>query len=158
MRVIHHPTRARAFTILEMLVVLMLLGVFMLVSGRLFVLTFDTTRQSEKAQAQTSRFDGMVRALRADVWSSREIKAVDGRLTISSPQRTITWSIAADHTVMRSEDIGGKVREARWPELGAGLTFSCRGASVVLGVAGRAEEKDEMVLVSQMQLAGRAGQ
>ena len=146
----------RGFMLYTMLIVLALLGVFSLVAGRLFISILRVTRSGQDIQTQTTRFDGLVRELRADVWGANQLQTTGGKLVITRPdQGIVTWQVTADQMVVRADS----AQERRWAGLGADFVFEVRGAVAVLKVQdGPMKRSDEIVLISQMQRTGRDSQ
>ena len=144
--------RGQGFAIIIMVVALILLGVFALVAGRLFFTAVRVTGQVQAAQTKSTRFDGMIRMLRADVWNANDISSGDGQLRLQAQERATVWSVDEKNDVIRTAPDGSKTI---WEGLGAGLVLSKRGGGVfvqVMDVAGR--EMQWMILESQMRLAG----
>jgi hypothetical protein len=140
-----------------MMIVLVLLGIFSLIAGRLLISAMRITRSAQDSQTLATRFDGMIRILRTDTWNAARLQMSKGQLLITrANEHPVTWSIAPDQTLIRSERTQGQPQEQRWPGLGAGLTFETRDAAVVLRLQdGPIKRSEKMVLVSQMMLTGR---
>ena len=73
---------ARGFSLLDMLVVIALLGVFAMIANGLFMGTFRVVGESKETMKQMSRFDEAVRLLNEDVQSAASI-------TVEHPGRVV---------------------------------------------------------------------
>lgn len=154
-------TNRRAFGLLEMLMVLVLLSVFSLISARLFWTMMQAMRRTQEAGTAISRMDAAMRVLRADVWDAREMKKGDGgALLIRRGQEDwITWWTDEDRALVRrmgktEKGTGAeKSPESRWPEIGERLRFEPGGSMLVVRTdAGAGGPVDEQAFISQVQL------
>src|SRR2546430_16098730 len=114
--------RRRAFTITELLAVLILLTVFSLIAGKLFHATFTLARTASQTQDAIATFDSAIAAIRADVWSARNVTVEPQSINLEG----ITWKIAGAD-LSRTE--GERIRHWTVPP---GITFSGDGAGVGL--------------------------
>lgn len=144
--------RRRGIAIYMMLVALAILGVFAVVSSRLWLATLRTTQRAGEATTRAMRLDGMLRQLRQDVWNAKELRSEDpGPVTIVSPDsRTVVWRAADDGTLTRSE--GDESR--RWSEPGVKPSLRLDSPLVVLSIT-QGSDVDELVLPSQLLLVKR---
>jgi prepilin-type N-terminal cleavage/methylation domain-containing protein len=100
-------TRRRAFTLTEMLSVLILLSALALVATRLFTTTSRLTVNSAKARDTMISTDTALAVLRGDVWSARKIETPDARtakLTLGD-DRVVLWTIADNRLARRQGDL-----------------------------------------------------
>ena len=99
---IRHP---RAFTMVEMLLALILIGVFALSATKLFSATMKLSRNTAAAQNTAASFNSALAALRADVWRARKIETLDrGIVILTLADMQVQWSI--DEQIMRSKESG----------------------------------------------------
>ena len=75
-----------AFTLTEMLFIIMLMGVAALMSARLFTASLRVISSAPRSQDAHAAVDRMSFVLRNDVWSATSIDASDGRnVTLTQP-------------------------------------------------------------------------
>jgi type II secretory pathway pseudopilin PulG len=103
--------RGRAFTITEMLFVLMIIGVAGVVSTRLFVTSMRVIGTAPSQQAHHASIDRLSETLRRDVWSAKAIDLPDDRTIVLSEadSTTIRWRLS-DANVIRTDSAG----ECHW--------------------------------------------
>ena len=77
-----HSRHPAAFTITEMLGVILLFVVFLFVSAHLFTSVMKMNYNTTQADNERARFDSLVRVLRADVWGASDMNVDDGSLTL----------------------------------------------------------------------------
>ena len=144
----------RGMMLFELLIVIMLLGVFGLVASRAFVATMTLNHQVGVVHTQTMRFDAAMRAMRADVWGAPEMHARDGRIAMrSSDGQAIEWSVERDGTIVRT----GKDTE-RWPVGVSGIAMRVEGVEAIVTVPDTRQGRgSELRLASQRQIAERMG-
>lgn len=91
--------RRRAFSLIELLVVMALLGLVLALGSRVFVQTVRATRDARVYERDVALIEHTLRTLRADVWSATQISvpAAD-RLELSD----LVW------TATRDQDAAGR--------------------------------------------------
>ena len=138
----------RAFTLMEMLVVIVLLGVFGLVASRLTTASARSLRDTPRATDAANRLDATLRAIRRDAWSARRLDAAgDGAaLSVVRPDgTTVEWRVTAGGDFARSDDTahylsdeppttwpGGAARSPRFVPDPAGVTLAWDGGGEVI--------------------------
>jgi type II secretory pathway component PulJ len=150
-----HP---RAFTLIEMVAMVVLLAVFMLVFSELFKATYLGHRNAVRRDNLDLRVDAAMGSLRRDVWAAHAMTFANGALTLTLDDRSTTrwqfgptWTrtLAGDHitrwTGMPADAVDAQVRG---PVLT--LTFGGRGGEG-LGVKTTPET---IAFVSQVMLGG----
>ena len=151
-------SRARGFTITEMLALLILTGVALVLAMRLFVATTKLNYQTGQAHTETSRIDSIVRTLRADVWGASEITASDSAsLTLTNSHGKIEWKTADDGALLRTETRDRNSESRRWPAGATKPAFRVDGPNVTLIVPDTPVARGGQIrLASQLQLAKRS--
>lgn len=100
------------WSLIEIVGVLSLLGVFAVLASGLFAGVARVERDSRTSQTLSTQFDHMLHRLRRDVWSATALAAPDAqRLLITTGGETVTWTFGEG--VVRES--GGGVQA--WPEL-----------------------------------------
>src|SRR4051794_20074687 len=94
-------SRARAFTITEMLVILGLLGVAGLLSSRLFTASMRVIAAAPAAQDQQASFERMTGMLHQDVWGAQKIVITDNR---SIELDRVTWRFTDTAAIRTNSD------------------------------------------------------
>ncbi len=143
------PGRPRGFLLVEMLITIGMIGIFIVVSGKLFATTLRLTHASHVAAGGVATFESSVRTLRRDVWGAAEITALPkgGMLIRQGDGASIIWTAEDDGALVRRDEALPPARR-RWPGLGAKLTLHPHSGGLVV----RAGD-EEMLLVSQMLVA-----
>lgn len=145
--------RKRAFTMIEMLFVLGLLGVITLAGGRLFVTAMKTTHSAAQAQNRAARFDSAVSALRRDVWSAQKVTvASDGAVTINGSHNSATTWTSKSGALIRHVNGG---HDQTW-NIEAKATFAPADLGLELQLApSKSAEGAELHFDSEWQLLRR---
>ena len=148
--------RASGLMLVELLIAIGLIGVFMIVSARLFTTMIRLSQQSHETEARIARFDSAIRMLRGDAWSATEISLdAAGGLTFADGEKSVVWRSDDAGTMLRSETINGTVpRVQNWPELGGRLQFRAEGPVLVIVADEHSGRGGELRIVSQVRLAG----
>ena len=147
--------RPRGFFLIELLIVILLLGVFGLVAARLFHATMMLSFRASRSQNDTASFETAVAALRADVWSGTTINVTDAQSLIvtrgaKETSEDITWSMTGTDLVR-----GDGHRANHWP-IPPGCSFAADGPAVVLTVAtSKGQRGGELRFVNESQLVTR---
>jgi type II secretory pathway pseudopilin PulG len=135
----------RAFTITEMLFVLMLMGVAGLMSARLFTSSMRVISVAPAQQEQHAAIDRMSDLLRHDVWGATKIELPDAQtINLTQPGGDIIRWRHRDTEIVRSAT--NSQGEARWP-LATALEARQQGPSLMLVPKSGG---DELRFVSQM--------
>jgi prepilin-type N-terminal cleavage/methylation domain-containing protein len=127
--------RRCGFLMIEIMVALALLAVFALIASRLFTASIRVIGRSSQQIDAMVRFDGMMRALRADVWSAERIEEVaDGSLRLRSPVAgDVRWTIDTEGRFTRTA-AGEELRV--FPSITPGARFARLGGAVAVVVQG----------------------
>lgn len=124
-----HP----GFLLIEIIIAMALLTVFALLATRLFVSSMRSIEQSGEQINLVIRFDGMLRALRGDIWSGTSIGRVTHNALIVQTRDAgdVRWTIDPDGRITRSTD-----HEAprSFPPAAPGAHFAQIGGVVALVV------------------------
>lgn len=127
-----HRTQHRAFTVPEMLVALVLMGIFALAAAQLFHAVFVLSRDTVRLQNTTASFNSAVAVMRSDVWRAREIKTDNtGAIVLTIGQSSVRWTVDAEH--MTRSDASGSAKTWTPP---TAMSAVMRPESVVLRIAG----------------------
>ena len=125
--------RGRAFSLTELLIACMLLGVVGLVGTRAFHLAFHTTQQAEAAQTMMAQWEQMTRLLGQDMWAAQSWTVTGDRaLTIRHADATVAWAVEDDGTVSRRLQRGQAREEHRWTQLRRSVRFAADGPQLLL--------------------------
>lgn len=118
----------RAFTITELLVLLMLFGVASLLSARLFTSSMQVIASAPESQTHFAAVDRVAAQIRRDVWGAVKVEISDPHTLMlnQSDSTSVRWQLT-DEGITRVTSSG----EQRW-SLNMSLTFAQRGAVVVL--------------------------
>ncbi len=144
-----------AFTIMEMVVALSVMGVFFLIAGTLFVQcvkTFGKIGQFENRQIAWRR---ITRELGRDVWIARRIrfKGTHELICRIGPNIRVTWRIGRNGDISRVPRRGRGAGESNhWPGMGAGVYFK-PGAYAVKLCRRQQKGKRMILLPAEMRLA-----
>jgi len=126
----------RGFLMIELLFVLGMLGVFALITTRLFYSSFGILNRSGSAQRDAMRFANATAALRRDVNDCDQAKVISaGELDMTDVDgSSLRWTAAADGLLRTS------ATDQRHWTLGEPVSFAGRGELVLLcsGKAGDA--------------------
>jgi len=138
-----------AFTLVELIFVLVLLGAFALVSTKLLVSSLKIPHEAGLKRDAVVRFESATSALRKDVWSAQSLASPDASTVIveSSAGKT-TWHQEEDH-IQRTPPDG---HAQQWP-LTQRLEFAVTGSTVKLTVIEDPAHRDEIEMISQMMLS-----
>jgi Tfp pilus assembly protein PilX len=147
--------RWSGFVLIELMSVIVLLGVFMLVSARLFTSLMRQVRDTTAAQDHSRAFDAAISRLRADVWSANHVQSDGTTVILTRPDRVTTWFCdAGAGTISRTEiSLTGSVSaQQRWSDLPARLTFALEGSSLSVRVDERHGGSDTIVMAGEAVL------
>ena len=119
------------WSLLHLLNVLVLLSVFMLLSGKLFQAILYATRDAKTRQSEIWQLESVVSMLRRDVWGATQVQSPsDRQLELVRPDGSrITWR---GHDGLARSESGG--RTLAWPQLTHDWRFAVDGGAVQLHV------------------------
>jgi type II secretory pathway component PulJ len=119
---------SRAFTLTELLVILMLFGVASLLSARLFTSSMQVIASAPRAQTHFAVVDRIAANLRRDVWGAVKVEISDAHTLVltEADETRVQWKVN-DEGITRISSSG----EQCWP-LSIQLTFVRRGPVVSL--------------------------
>jgi len=116
--------RPGAYSLIELVMVLGLMGVFGLVAAHLWADTFALYSQYGIAQKRVCAYESALRQMRIDTWSASAIQLSDaGQAQLALPgRRSVTWRIDKTGALLREvnsaaaghwDDVAGKLRFGR---------------------------------------------
>lgn len=132
--------KRRAFTLWEMLTVIILTGAIGLILSRLFVATHRVIDTAPKAHDEIVRIDAMLRQMRQDVWESREVR-VESAQKISTDKAV--WTIDKDAIVRVEAD-----DRQDWAHVDAAFAFASSPAGVLLRNQKAGTDADDSILMA----------
>jgi len=128
-----HTTRRAdhitGYTLIHMVMALSLLGVFVLISSRLFVGTLETTQQAQRQHRRVFLSERVAHQLRRDAWRAQSIAAAaPTKVTLQTPRQRITWQTLEDKALRRTVVTHGTSRKDKQRfDLKADLRFESDG-------------------------------
>lgn len=139
----------RGYLLVEMLITIGMIGIFIIVSGKLFATALRLTHGSHTAAGGVATYESAVAALRRDVWRATEATAgPEGAIVLRQGDCVaISWSAGDDGALVRRDEANPPAAR-RWPGMAMKLTLHPHGGGVIV----RAGE-DELLLVSQVRIA-----
>jgi prepilin-type N-terminal cleavage/methylation domain-containing protein len=141
--------RRRAFSLLELLVAIGLLGFFAVAATQLFRATVRISHTTAQRQDAAGSFETAIGVLRGDAWTAAEIAAPDAT---TAKLGKVTWT-ARGETLTR--DAGDGSRPRTWP-VPAGVTFLADNASLVLRVPPAKDERGgDVRMVSESKILSK---
>jgi type II secretory pathway pseudopilin PulG len=144
--------KARSFTLIELIVVVLLLAVFSTVLAELFMVTTRTQREATRRDTLLQRFDVALNLLRHDTWSATSIDADGSVVNLPSVEGTkITWRYSTDGKLSRTLDEPTSVQT--WGDMPP-VAFSAHGPLLTLTL--KAVNHDETVTFVSEQMEGGA--
>jgi type II secretory pathway component PulJ len=148
------PNRIRAFTLVEMVIVISILLFFGMISVRVMNLCLRVPRQAAQSQSAFERFDIAVNRLRQDVWAARSLRCPDETtLEIGTEGPAVTWRVESDGALSRTvTDAGQPAPSVRRWESHQQMRFAVDGPTLNFTVVHDAESA-QTVMVSQRLLA-----
>ena len=126
---VRRPQVRRAFTITEMMAILILLGAFAVIATRLFTSTIKLGHNYGQAQDAATSAGFALTLLRADVATARDFKSPDAstiQLT-SADDKPTTWTIQSNKLVRAQAN-----EKNQWPTPAGGASFAATDATVIL--------------------------
>lgn len=152
----------RAFSIIELLVVIGLLGAFMLLLSQFLNIERATLRATTQTQQIATQFDSMVSYLRRDIWSASTMAVDDdGALSVTSPDgQTVRWHANVEGLVSREASAEAaadtNALPLQWTFDDLQIRFEPSHVGVELHLLSTAQQTHStIVLVSQIQLEAR---
>jgi len=142
------------FTLVEMLTVLVLVGVFTLAAMGLFRSTMGIIAGRADQQRSARRLDQAMRIMRADAWNSYEMRIADADTALMriGAQRSVIWT-RRDDQLQRGVYHGEKtVEETTWEIGGQSLHFEGSPGMVIVTWRDRLGRTTRWVLASQIQI------
>ena len=140
---------------MHLLAVMMLLGAFLLLSGKLYLATTLIISDAEKAQSVMTQLDLVMSRLRRDVWGAASLTAADPSTLILRQHdgATVTWRMLPDESALTRQ--AGHVRDdtlaSRFVDLPVTLTFVADGSALLVNVYEiDADQPAQFTLVSQL--------
>lgn len=137
-----HPQRRRTgYSLIEMVVVIMLLGVFMVMASRLFMQCFSINNEAIRAGDAIVQTERIVHLLRADVWGASSLQCDDRDEVMieMSDGSTVRWALGVttddDQTqteLTRTVNQDGHVETGNPMPLDAPLAFHTDGHDLYL--------------------------
>ena len=166
----------RAFSLLEMLVVVALLSVFMLVSMSLFRSLMGWLSAGSQAATGRAALHEPIETMRADVWTAYQVAVGSESVVVlrQSGERTVTWEVTTDANtgdrVLRrvswlnptgiAEAQPGvrakQITQRQWPIRGGSVVFEGRAGGMTVirtlarGSTSQATEQRRLHLHSQV--------
>lgn len=138
--------RSQAFSIMEMMGVLMILSLFLLLAAQLFSRATSVIGGSHNAIEQHQTAQGMFHLLRQDMWLATEVTlASESMLTLTTPEgETVTWTIERPHTLLRTAKQAGDdpARNSTWHLPAKNLRFEWQHAALVVRDEERGRDRE----------------
>lgn len=108
-----HRTRNLGAALMELMVVLILLGVFMVISGQVFNSILHVTAESHDAPRPDREQESLIKQLRGDVWGAMEARVPnEGSLVLRyAGDKTVIWERSEGERFRRKSFIGQRVTE-----------------------------------------------
>jgi len=135
----HHPL---GYSLIEMLVVIALLGVFLLIASRLYVATVQTQKQAVTLEHRVHQLRDLTDHLEHDVWSADQVEVQPSGIRVTPGEgQPVRWSVRPTQdngtdAAWRVERVQGGATRG-W-DLKGKITFDVAPAGgVTLGVDGR---------------------
>jgi type II secretory pathway pseudopilin PulG len=144
--------RRHAFSLVETMLAVALLGLVLDAGVDLFNASFHATHESELAANQNSTMDSALWVLRQDAWAAGRISVTDPHtVQLLAPDGTaILWRIDPTGAIHRTLGQAGR----KWPAIAKDWKFRSTGPSLIVTDSSPPEPQD-LQLVSQLLLARR---
>lgn len=122
----------RGYTLLEMVVLISLLGVFLLVGSELWRVTTLTTRNARQVETDAVRIEMVLDRLRRDAWSAQRVEShADGCRLQMADGREIEWRVTDGVQLVRSVRAEGAAEQSQaWPIFAERVSFGGGGDTV----------------------------
>jgi prepilin-type N-terminal cleavage/methylation domain-containing protein len=167
-----------AFTILEMLVVIAMLGMFLVIVGRMSVSLIHATGKAQSAENALHRMDNVVRLLRRDVWGAESISVepADGdedatqTVTLTVPGGTVIWHYGSPSPAGSAGASPSPARLSRrtaidgvtdprqdWDHFPLDMRFAADGPSLLVTLPGGSMSSGDVLRLPSQTMLMRAG-
>lgn len=147
--------RRGGWTLLEMVIAMIVVGVFITMSMRLFRSTMDVITSRPRHDASARQLDRAIEALRVDAWGALDMRVVDAHTLLIRPtdDRTLTWKLDQEnHRIERHVYLDEKqTDQADWSPEGA-LRFEADGSIVMLSWTDTTGRTRRWPLYSQLRI------
>jgi type II secretory pathway component PulJ len=158
----HDQPHARAYTIWEMLIAVMLLGAAGLLMPRIFTSTMRVVREAPAASNAIASHHALLEQLRRDAWGAGETApAEDGRsLRVSLAGQEIRWSVQPRQAVSGPEiEVTRTAGDERrtWILSAVTMQFERSPAGVLVRFGSEPAADDSILLVNQLAQLRRGG-
>jgi prepilin-type N-terminal cleavage/methylation domain-containing protein len=120
--------KRRAFTLIELLFTLALLGIFSLVATRLTSMSIRLMRDLPAQTDLAVRIDRASDQLTRDTWPANKIEVSGRELILTSTNHTLRWTLGANGAIIRSAAEGLQT----WEGVAPSGSFSTYGPLVTL--------------------------
>lgn len=157
----------RGMVLLELLAVMALLGVAVVVAGRLGHSSMNVIRLSSRDRAQRMTLQRVIDRMRADAWGSYAMALGDEHTLVlhTGAGRLITWHLDAAAGQVERTDAAEQPDETKrqqpereqWRVDDASLHFSGRSMIELDRTGGPMHPAGRWMLVSQLMIAARGG-
>jgi prepilin-type N-terminal cleavage/methylation domain-containing protein len=144
----------RGFTMLEILMALIIVGLSLTIAGELFESTMRASQSAAESHNAASSLETAVAVLRNDVWgaSAIDVAAAQGVTLKLAGGRSVTWTIAPDGILTRMES---DVPPRKWT-LPPGASLAAEEAELILRLrASKFSAGGEVRMSSQVLLLRR---
>jgi hypothetical protein len=150
------PNRVRAFTLVEMVIVISMLLFFGMISVHVTNLCLRIPREAAQSQSAFERFDIAVNRLRQDVWAARSLRCSDETtLEIGTDGPAVTWHVESDGALSRTATEAGQPTPSvrRW-ESGQPMRFAVDGPTLNFTVTQDAEPARTAMVSQRLLMEG----
>ena len=145
--------RRGGFTLIEITVAVVVLGVFFVLAAKLFRSTMGVIADRSRHEATMRQLDRAADALRADAWGAYELKFVDDHTLIIRPpgDNTLIWKLAPGN-IGRGVYLDEKqTAHVDWPTGRGELRFESDGPVVTLTWSDAMGRRRVAVVYSQLR-------
>ena len=149
--------KRRAFMLMELIVVVLLLVGFMTVLTSLFVTAYRAQVNSIKRDNLLHRIDSALGTLRRDVWGARRMAYADGHLDLTiNDKKQVRWETAESHRLTRKQTGGGGDTQVTqtWIDLPDVDDVNVHGPLVTLSFK-EDRQHESLTLVSELLIGGQ---
>ncbi len=158
----HEPSekssmKRRGYMLMELVVYVALLAMFTLIASKLFITCMRLAQDTRKTQDAIWRFDGAIRQLRQDVWSSNHIKSQNKEsVLLEQPNGpAIHWYVDEDKTLVRRVEKEPAPLPQRWPGGKETITFDTHsGILRLIECDAHGHETNQIPLVCPLEADG----
>ena len=146
----------RGILLMEIIVVILLLGAFMIVITALFKTAYRAQVDSSKRDALLHRVDSVLGTMRRDVWGAHKMAFADGHLDLQTgPQAKVRWETAEPHRLTRKQtgESGDTQTTQTWIDLPDVDDVNVHGPLITLTFK-EDKQRESLTLVSEILLGG----